>query len=164
MGVQTCRLPGLKRLPLKPIWVWYHKIGLLIFFSLILIDPFFTSFAGTQHRISLAPSTWAGRVPRNGLYHPNFMFLGDMIIFWDYICLCFWKSSFKHLDKYSGWPASEWHSIILGPQCIHAICSAHPQWIQFERAEEFLHVIQTSYYRRHLVWRWCHWKRYCPMR
>ena len=55
------------------------------------------------------------------------------------------------VDKYSGWPASEWHSITLGPQCIHAICSAHPQWIQFERAEEFLHVVQTSYYRRHLL-------------
>ena len=34
------------------------------------------------------------------------------------------------------------------------------QWIQFERAEGFLHLVQTCYVGRHLSWRWCHWERY----
>ena len=124
----------------------------------MLIDLFFTSFAGTPHRTFLAPSTWAGRAPRNGLCDPNFMFLGDMLVFW--------KSSFEHLNSsqvfwVNGIGVEQLNSRATMYSC-HLL--SPPQWIQFERAEGFLHLVQTCYYRRHLLWRWCHWERYCPMR
>ena len=56
-------------------------------------------FLGLHTGIVLAPSTWAGLAYRNGLCDPNFMFLGDMIVLWRCMHLCFWKSSLQHLNS-----------------------------------------------------------------
>ena len=141
MGVQACRLPALK--PLKPLKTLKRLKTLTTCHGgpnlpFAMLHPAASRHPKATHQWLLLG---VRRLPcfilqPTGTPRPHINgFLWNTYI----------------VDKYSGWPASEWHSITLGPQCIHAICSAHPQWIQFELAEEFLHVVQTSYYRRHLL-------------